>query len=141
MKVGVLRAYAMQVEQVVKIELAELTQALQEADERLAALGREAQEGAESYLAQARHGATVEELSVSLGKMDSAIAARTTAQLTRTTMQGRWTSKREQLLEAVQYRKKLDILHERAMRERLRRFEQSDQRLLDERAWRRTPQQ
>ncbi|MFO0730069.1 MAG: flagellar FliJ family protein [Nitrospiraceae bacterium] len=135
MKVDVLRAYALQVEQVAKLELAELAEALRTAEEHVALQGRRADEAAERYLSQARSGSTVDELSGRLGDMDASVSAKAAAEQARAVMHGRWMTKRDEVLEASRYRKKLDILHERALRDLRRRIDQADQRLIDDRSW------
>ena len=78
---------------------------------------------------------------VLLGSMDQAIAARKSMEQIQRDQQVNMEHKRGELLEAMQYRKKLDLLDARAALERRRRRERQDQQLLDERAWRRSPLQ
>jgi flagellar export protein FliJ len=138
MKLAVLRAYALQLEQAAKLELAEVAQALNETDVRLAALDRQADLGADRYVAQVQGGTTVGDLYARLDEMETMIAEKRAAEQARASLQGRWISKRDEVLEASRYRKKLDILYERGIREQRRRSEQADQRLIDDRTWRRT---
>ncbi len=135
MKVDVLRAYALQLEQVAKLELAELAQSLRTAEEDVALRSRQADEAAERYLSQAQTGGTIDDLTSRLGDMDASLSAKAAAERDRAAMHGRWVIKRDEVLEASRYRKKLDILHERALRELRRRIEQADQRLVDDRSW------
>ena len=73
--------------------------------------------------------------------MDQSLAAHKNLERTQATQQAQMERKRSELLEAMQYRKKLDILDARAALELRRRRDRQDQQLLDERAWRRSPLQ
>jgi len=139
MNVTVLRAYAVQLEEVAKLELAELSHALQQTVNRMAMLESRAKEDADRYLRQVRAGSTVDQVYGHLDAMDQAIAARKGLEQALATEQARMEQKRAELLEAMQYRKKLDLLDARAALEIRRRRERQDQQLLDERAWRRSP--
>jgi flagellar export protein FliJ len=137
MKLSVLRAYALQLEQTAKLELADVAQALNEIDRRLAGLDQEVEGGADRYIAQAQCGGTVEDLYARLADVDLAFAQKRAGEQSRAALQERWVSKRDEVLEASRYRKKLDLLHERALRDQRRRSDQADQRLTDDRTWRR----
>ncbi len=139
MNVTVLRAYAVQLEEVAKLELAELSHALQQTVNRMAMLESRAKEDADRYLHQVRAGSTVDQVYGHLDAMDQAIAARKGLEQALATEQAKMEQKRAELLEAMQYRKKLDLLDARAALEIRRRRERQDQQLLDERAWRRSP--
>ena len=139
MNVTVLRAYAVQLEEVAKLELAELSHALQQTVNRMAMLESRAKEDADRYLHQVRAGSTVDQVYGHLDAMDQAIAARKGLEQALATEQARMEQKRAELLEAMQYRKNLDLLDARAALEIRRRRERQDQQLLDERAWRRSP--
>jgi len=141
MNVGVLRAYAVQLEEVAKLELAELSHALQQTVKRMAMLESRTKEDADRYLLHVRSGSTVDQVYGHLEAMDQAIAARKVLEQVLATEQANMEHKRSELLEAMQYRKKLDLLDARAVLERRRRRERQDQQLLDERAWRRSPLQ
>ncbi|MGC3973774.1 MAG: flagellar FliJ family protein [Nitrospira sp.] len=134
-----LRAYAVQLEEVAKLELAELSHALQQTVNRMSMLESRAKEDADRYLLQVRAGSTVDQVYGHLDAMDQAIAARKGLEKALATEQARMEQKRAELLEAMQYRKKLDLLDARAALEVRRRRERQDQQLLDERAWRRSP--
>ncbi|MCW5799750.1 MAG: Exonuclease SbcC [Nitrospira sp.] len=139
MNVTVLRAYAVQLEEVAKLELAELSHALQQTVNRMVLLESRAKEDADRYLLQVREGSTVDQVYGHLDAMDQAIAARKGLEKALATEQARMEQKRAELLEAMQYRKKLDLLDARAALDARRRRERQDQQLLDERAWRRSP--
>lgn len=139
MNVTVLRTYAVQLEEVTKLELAELSHALQQTVSRMAMLESRAKEDADRYLLQVRAGSTVDQVYGHLDAMDQAIAARKGLEQTLAAEQTKMEQKRAELLEAMQYRKKLDLLEARAVLDLRRRRERQDQQLLDERAWRRSP--
>lgn len=141
MNVTVLRTYAVQLEEVAKLELAELSRAYQQTVDRMAMLESRVKDDADRYLLQVRAGSTVDQVYGHLDAMDQAIAARKSLEQTLAAEQTRMEQKRGELLEAMQYRKKLDLLDARAALELRRRRERQDQQLLDERAWRRGPLQ
>lgn len=141
MNVTVLRQYAVQLEEVAKLELAELGRALQETVDRMSLLDARARADADRYLAQVTQGGTVDQVMGHLDAMEQAVAARKRMEQTLATRQTQMEQKRGELLEAMQYRKKLDLLDARAAVELRRRRERQDQQLLDERAWRRGPLQ
>ncbi len=141
MNVTVLRTYAMQLEEVAKLELTELSRALQQTVDRIAVLESQAMDNADRYLLQVRAGSTVDQIYDHLDAIDQAIAARKGLEQALAAEQAKMEQKRGELLEAMQYRKKLDLLDARAALELRRRRERQDQQLLDERAWRRSPLQ
>lgn len=138
MNLAVLRTYAVQLEEVAKLELAELSRALQRTVERMAMLESLARADADRYLAQVREGSTVTQVYGQLDAMDQAIAARKGMEQAHAVQQKQWAAKRDEVIEAMQYRKKLDLLGARSVQEQRRRQEKQDQQLLDERAWRRS---
>lgn len=139
MNLTVLRTYALQLEEVAKLELSELSRTLQHTVERMTRLESQARADADRYLLQVREGSTVTQVYAQLDAMDQAIAARKGLEQAHATQQVQWAAKRDELLAAMQYRKKLDLLGARALQEQRRHQEQQDQQLLDERAWRRSP--
>ncbi len=139
MNVTVLRTYALQLEEVAKLELAELSRALQHTVERMGMLESQARADADRYLVHMQQGSTVTQVYAQLDAMDQAIAARKGMERAHAALQLQWATKRDELLEAMQYRKKLDLLGARAVQEQRRRRDKQDQQLLDERAWRRSP--
>ena len=141
MNVTVLRTYAIQLEEVARLELAELASALQQTVDRMTMLESRARADADRYLLQVRQGSTVDQVYGHLDAMDQAIASRKSMEQMQRDQQIKMEHKRGELLEAMQYRKKLDLLDARAALERRRRRERQDQQLLDERAWRRSPLQ
>ncbi|MBI4000780.1 MAG: flagellar FliJ family protein [Nitrospira defluvii] len=138
MNLTVLRTYALQLEEVAKLELAELARSLQNTVERMAMLESQARADADRYLSQVREGSTVTQVYTQFDAMDQAIAARKGMEQAHAAQQAQWATKRDELLEAMQYRKKLDLLGARAVQEQRRRQDKQDQQLLDERAWRRS---
>ena len=139
MNLTVLRTYALQLEDAGKLELADLSRALQHTVERMAMLESQARADADRYLLQVREGSTVTQVYSRLDAMDQAIAASKGMEQVRAAQQAQWAAKRDALIEAMQYRKKLDLLVARGVREQRHRQDKQDQQLLDERAWRRTP--
>ena len=137
MNLVVLRAYAVQLEEIAKLEMADLSQALQRSVERMAMLDSCARRDADRYLDEVQGGSTVSQLSAQLEAMDQAIAARNKLQETFDLQHAQLAAKRNELIEAMQYRKKLDLLSARALQEQRLRQDKQDQQLLDERAWRR----
>ncbi|MBS0168894.1 MAG: flagellar FliJ family protein [Nitrospira sp.] len=141
MNLTVLRLYAIQLEEVAKLELAEFGRALQQTVDRMTHLETLARSDADRYLARVTEGGTVDQVSGHLDAMEQALAAQKRLEQTLATQQTHMEQKRGELLEAMQYRKKLDLLDARAAEEVRRRRERQDQQLLDERAWRRSPLQ
>lgn len=141
MNVTVLRQYAVQLEEVAKLELAELGRALQQTMDHMSLLDARAGADAERYLATVAQGTTVDQVYGHLDAMEQAVAARKRLEQTVVVQQTQMEQKRGELLEAMQYRKKLDLLDARAAVELRRRRDRQDQQLLDERAWRRGPLQ
>lgn len=139
MNIAALRAYALQLEEVAGLETAALARALQEAVEQMAMLDSQAGADADRYLLQVLQGTTVDQASVHLDAMDRAIVARKEMEQAQAVLRQQWGAKRDELLEAIRYRKKLDLLAARAAQEQRRRRDRQDQQLLDERAWRRGP--
>lgn len=139
MNIAALRAYALQLEEVAGLEAAALARALQEAVEQMAMLDSQAGADADRYLLQVLQGTTVDQASVPLDAMDRAIVARKEMEQAQAVLRQQWGAKRDELLEAIRYRKKLDLLAARAAQEQRRRRDRQDQQLLDERAWRRGP--
>ena len=137
MNLAMLRAYAVQLEEIAKLELADLSQALQRSIERMAMLESRARQDADLYLAQVREGSTITQAYAQFEAMDQAIAARKKMEQGHVTQQARVAAKRNELIEAMQYRKKLELLNARYVQEQRHRQEKQDQQLLDERAWRR----
>ena len=76
MILAMLRAYAVQLEEIAKLELADLSQALQRSIERMAMLESRARRDADLYLAQVREGSTITQAYAQFEAMDQAIAAR-----------------------------------------------------------------
>ena len=138
MNLTVLRTYALQLEEVARLELTDLARALQQTVERMAMLESRARADADQYLAQVCEGSTVTQVYGRLDAMDQAIAARKGMEQIHVLQQAQWSAKRDELIEAMQYRKKLDLLGARAILEQRRRQDKQDQQLLDERAWRRS---
>ena len=95
MNLAVLRTYAVQLEEVAKLELAELSRALQRTVERMATLESLARADAERYLAQVREGSTVTQVYGQLDAMDQAIAARKGMEQAHAVQQKQWAAPRK----------------------------------------------
>ncbi|WHZ21679.1 MAG: hypothetical protein OJF47_000791 [Nitrospira sp.] len=139
MKIAALRAYALQIEEVAGLETAACAKALQDIVGRMAMLDSQVGADADRYLSQVWQGTTVDQASAHLDAMDRAIVARKELEQVQAILRQQWEAKRDELLEAIRYRKKLDLLATRAAQEQRRRRDRQDQQLLDERAWRRSP--
>ena len=137
MNLAMLRAYALQLEEVAKLELADLLHALQRSTERMAMLESRARTDADLYLTQVREGSTITQVYAQFDAMDQAIAARNKTEAAHVAQQEQVAAKRNELIEVIQYRKKLDLLRARSVQIQRHRQEKQDQQLLDERAWRR----
>ena len=137
MNLAMLRAYALQLEEVAKLELADLLHALQRSTERMAMLESRARTDADLYLSQVREGTTITQVYAQFDAMDQAIAARNKTEAAHVAQQEQVEAKRNELIEVIQYRKKLDLLRARSVQIQRHRQEKQDQQLLDERAWRR----
>jgi flagellar export protein FliJ len=135
----VLHTYALQLEGVARLELAELAQALRQAGDRITALDLQADRDADRYLLQMQQGSTVDLAQTHFEGMDRMIAVRKGMEQAQTALQAQWAAKQDELLDAMGYRKKLDLLRTKAEQEHRRRQDRQDQQLLDERAWRRSP--
>ena len=122
MNVTVLRTYAVQLEEVAKLELTELVHALQHTSDRMAMLEARAREDADRYLVQVGEGSTVAQAYSHLDSMDQAIATRKDLEQAHAAQQTQMEQKRGELLEAMQYRKKLDLLDARIPDARLRKI-------------------
>ena len=137
MNLVMLRAYAVQLEEIAKLEMADLSQALQQSVDRMAALDACARRDADRYLDEVQGGSTVNQVYAQFEAMDQAIAARKKLEETYDLQQAQLAAKRNELIEAMQYRKKLDLLSARSLQKQRLRQDKQDQQLLDERAWRR----
>jgi flagellar export protein FliJ len=137
MNLAMLRAYAVQLEEIAKLEMADLSQALQRTVDRIAMLDSCARRDADRYLDEVREGSPVSQVYAQFEAMDQAIAARKKLEETYDLQQAQLAAKRNELIEAMQYRKKLDLLSARSLQAQRLRQDKQDQQLLDERAWRR----
>jgi flagellar export protein FliJ len=137
MNLAMLRAYAVQLEEIAKLEMADLSQSLQRTVGRMAMLDSCARRDADRYLDGVREGSPVSQAYAQFEAMDQAIAARKRLEETYDLQQAQLADKRNELIEAMQYRKKLDLLSARSLQAQRLRQDKQDQQLLDERAWRR----
>ena len=114
MNLTVLRTYALQLEEVAKLELSELSQTLQQTVERMTMLDSQAREDADRYLLQVREGTqSVRSTLSSMPWIRPSPLAKDWNRL-RPPNRCNGRAKRDELLEAMQYRKKLDLLGARA---------------------------
>ena len=76
MNLAVLRTYALQLEEVARLELADLSRALQHTVSRMATMESQAHADADRYLSLMQEGSTVAQAYSQLDAMDQAISAR-----------------------------------------------------------------
>lgn len=137
MNLSRLLAYRRQIEDALRIELAETARLLQEAAERSAAYEEEVSVKQRRYVEAGRGGLTVDEAHQWYADIEGASWKVARAGEAHDTLRREWSSKQADLIDAMQQRKKLDILVRRRMEARQREQLHDDQRLMDEQAARR----
>jgi flagellar export protein FliJ len=137
MNLSRLLAYRSQIEDALRIELGTAARVLQEAAEHTAFCEAKAKDKQRGYAEAAQRGLTVEEARRWYDDIEQASAMAVRSADTHAALHREWMHKQSAVVEAMQERKKLDILVSR--REEARRQEQRhvDQRLMDEQAARR----
>jgi flagellar export protein FliJ len=132
-----LLAYRSQMEEALRIELASAARALQESAERSLSCEAEVKIKQQRYADATQSGLTVEEACRWYDEIDMAsVTAGRAAEAHRTRHQ-EWMAKQGAVVEAMQERKKLDILVKRRQEARQQQQLHEDQRLMDELAARR----
>ncbi|HET6675469.1 MAG TPA: flagellar FliJ family protein [Nitrospiraceae bacterium] len=137
MNLSRLLAYRRQIEDAMRIELAETARLLQEATERSAAYEEEVSVKQWRYIEAGRGGLTVDEAHQWYADIEAASWKVARAGEAHDTLRREWSNKQADLIDAMQQRKKLDILVRRRMEARQREQLHDDQRLMDEQAARR----
>lgn len=137
MNLARLAAYRRQTEDSLRLELATVARLLQEAAERAVALEDDVVAKQCRYAEVGRGGVTVAEAHDWYAEIETASDRVAHATAAHGALHREWMRKQAELIEAMQERKKLDILLRRRMETRLREQAQADQRLMDEQAARR----
>ena len=137
MNLSRLLAYRSQIEDALRIELATAARVLQEAAEQSASCEAETDAKQRRYAEAAQRGLTVEETQRWYDDIEQASVKAVRSAERHAALHGEWMNKQSAVVEAMQERKKLEILVSR--REEARQQEQLhvDQRLMDEQAARR----
>jgi flagellar export protein FliJ len=130
-------SYRKQLEEALRIELAELDRAHQIMASRLRRLEKTAEEEVHSYLARAQAGLTADELAGRYAALETQAATTQSVERIVAETDGRRNRKMLDVLEASRERKKLEILERRLAVQRKRAAERREQRDLDEAAARR----
>jgi flagellar export protein FliJ len=132
MNLPVIRAYRAQVEEALKVELAELRRAVESEQEAQRRLLTEVESTTAEFLQMAKAGMTVEAARIEQAKLDALAGAVRRAHEAIAATQQRCDQKLAEVLEASRERKKLEILEEReAFRDR-RRQQRHEQAALDQ---------
>ena len=129
--------YRSQIVEAFRIELAAAARLLQEAAERSVSCEGEVVAKQQRYADAAMNGLTVDETHRWYAEIDMASIKAGRAVEVHTALHGDWMAKQAALLEAMQERKKLDILVRRRREAREEEQLREDQRLMDEQAARR----
>lgn len=137
MNLSRLLAYRSQIEEAVSIELAAAARLLQEAAERSAACEAETAVKQRRYAEAALIGLTVDEASQWYVDIDTASLTARRAAEAHSALHREWRIKQAAVIEAMQERKKLDILVRRRREAKQQEQLRADQRLMDEQAARR----
>lgn len=137
MNLTVLRTYRTQLEDMLRTELAQLTQALHETEAKRSQLEAEADAKACAYLQKSQAGMTPGEAEDHYAALDSLAALCARMRQHEVELRLAWEQKQADVLDAARERKKLDILDNRQQQKRRLQQERQAQRLLDEVAGRR----
>jgi flagellar export protein FliJ len=138
MKLDVLRRYRAQLEEVVRMDLFRLRQELQDAEARTHLLDEQMKRTAEASLAKTGGGVGLEEFLVRQSMLTAEASNLSVAMQMEGRLREAWNLKQEELREAMQDRRTLDRLAERA-RQQHRGFQgRVEQREMDEAARRRS---
>ena len=137
MSLSRLLAYRSQIEEALRIELAAAARLLQQAADQSAACEVDTAVKQRRYAEAALAGLTVDETSQWYAEIETASLMARRAAEARTALQREWRTKQADVIEAMQERKKLDILVRRRREAREQEQLHDDQRLMDEQAARR----
>jgi flagellar export protein FliJ len=137
MNLSRLLAYRSQIEEALRIELATAARTLQAAAEQAVCCETEAKTKQLGYAEAAQRGLTIEETHHWYDGIEQASVRAVRSAEAHAALHREWTAKQSAVVEAMQERKKLDILVSRRKEARLQEQLREDQRLMDEQAARR----
>jgi len=138
MKLDVLRRYRAQLEEVVRMDLFRLRQELQDAEARTHLLDEQMKRTAEASLAKTGGGVGLEEFLVRQSMLTAEASNLSVAMQMEGRLREAWNLKQEELREAMQDRRTLDRLAERARQQHRGVQGRVEQREMDEAARRRS---
>jgi len=134
MSVESLQHYRLQVEEQLKMELAEVTQQLLQAEQSMARLADDQRRQEERYREETRRGVTVEELLQWQSHFEAQASATEQSRRTIAHWQQRWDEARAKLVAASQDRRTLDRLIARYREDALVEIRRREQAATDESA-------
>ena len=134
MNVSVIRTYRAQVEDTLRVELAELQRAVQVEQEAQQFLLDEVETATGEFIKMAKDGMTVDEASAQQGRLDALAQSVCKAREAIAAAQRRYDQKLAEVTEASRERKKLEILEEREAMRKTKREQQREQAALDQAA-------
>lgn len=134
MSVQALQHYRLQVEEQIKMELAEVTQQLLQAEQSIARLVDTRQRQEEQYREETRQGMTIEQLLQWQSHFEAQASAAEQARRTLAHWQLQWEEARARLVAASQDRRTLDRLIERYREAALAEMRRREQLATDESA-------
>ena len=138
MKLDVLRRYRAQLEEVVRMDLFRLRQELQDAEARTRLLDEQMKRTADAYLAKTGGGVGLEEFLVRQSMLTAEASNLSVAMQMEGRLREAWNLKQEELREAMQDRRTLDRLAERARQQHRGVQGRVEQMEMDEAARRRS---
>ena len=138
MKLDVLRRYRAQLEEVVRMDLFRLRQELQDAEARTRLLDEQMKRTADAYLAKTGGGVGLEEFLVRQSMLTAEASNLAVAMQMEGRLREAWNLKQEELREAMQDRRTLDRLAERARQQHRGVQGRVEQMEMDEAARRRS---
>ena len=134
MNLSVIRTYRAQVEEALRMELAELQCSVHLEQETQTLLLAQVEDGTAEFLKMAHAGMTVDEARTQQAKLDALAQSIRKARETIAMAQRRCDQKRAELVEASRERKKLEILEEREAARRSKRDQRREQTAIDQAA-------
>ena len=134
MKFDAIRRYRAQVEDVLRMDLLQARQNLQEVENLCLALEAQTQESSAQYSSKVSAGMALEEFVEWQTTFDAEAALLTQARQTEGRLRGVWTQKQQDLREAMQERRTLDRLAERVRLQEQAARDRVEQMQMDEAA-------
>jgi flagellar export protein FliJ len=134
MKLEVLRRYRAQLEEVVRMDLVRLRQALHDAEARSRGLDEQVKLTAESYPAKVDGGVALDEFLVRQSRATAEMSDLAAARQAEGRLREAWNQKQDELLEAMQDRRTLDRLVQRIRQQQRQMQHKVDQMEMDEAA-------